>query len=162
MLGATAAAAADGKAEPGRSGLQQAARAGRKARRRGRDACSPTVQGIPLAPFERAQPVQGDPEREAKARELWGRAEAWCRDNPDAWMFIQSRALREALAKRRVSISWLVGEARRIDFADVRGNRTRIVNDINPCLARMIASEHPEARRFIVTKPSVADEVEHV
>lgn len=98
-------------------------------------------------------------DRALKGRMLEYRAHLWIDENPDAWAFVVSRALAEAKAGRRFGIKQLVEEARRKDFADACGGRTRICNSLTPAFARILIAEHPEVRRFIDTKRSVLDEV---
>lgn len=88
------------------------------------------------------------------------RAHLWIDENPDAWAFVVSRALAEAKAGRRFGMKQLVEEARRKDFADACGVRTRICNSLTPAFARILAADHPECRRYMVLKRSVLDEVE--
>lgn len=95
-----------------------------------------------------------------KALDLEYRARLWVDENPDAWAFMASLALREARARRRFGVKWLIEEARRKDFADASGGRTRISNTLAPAFARILVEEHPECRAFVVLKHSVLDEVE--
>lgn len=96
-------------------------------------------------------------ECELRALDLAYRARLWIDENPDAWAFMVSRALHEAKAHRRFGSKQLVEEARRKDFADVRGRRTRISNTLTPAFARILAAEHPECRPFVTMKPSAVD-----
>ena len=101
-----------------------------------------------------------NPERELKALHMMREARLWIDENPDAWAFIVSRALHETFAVRQFGMKQLIEEVRRKDFADIRGARTGISNSHSPAFARILIAEHPECRRFIVTKHSVLDEVE--
>lgn len=96
--------------------------------------------------------------RAIKALDLEYRARLWIGENPDAWAFMSSLALREARARRRFGSKWLVEEARRKDFADAQGGRTRISNTLSPAFARILVGEHPECRAFATLKRSILDE----
>ncbi|WP_288323442.1 hypothetical protein [uncultured Eggerthella sp.] len=85
-------------------------------------------------------------------------ARLWKDGNPDADTYITSRALQEARAGRRFGMKQLMEEARRKDFADTKGARTKINNTLSPALARILIEEHPEIRRFMETRHSVVDE----
>ena len=85
------------------------------------------------------------------------KARLWIDENPDAWMFIVSRALHEVKAHRQFGIKQLVEEARRKDFAGAHGRRGGISNSLTPAFARIIVAEHPECRQFLVLKPSMLD-----
>lgn len=112
------------------------------------------------APFAGPKPSTNtttNEERELRALDLAYRARLWIDESPDAWAFIASRALRETKAHRRFGSKQLVEEARRKDFSDVRGRRTRISNTLTPAFARILAAEHPECRPFVTMKSSAVD-----
>ena len=104
--------------------------------------------------------AEGTPsERTLKATELECRARLWVDENPDAWVFMVTLALHETRSQRRFGVKWLIEEARRKDFADVKGKRMRLSNTLAPAFARILVEEHPECRTFVVLKHSILDEV---
>ncbi len=98
--------------------------------------------------------------RQRRGAELVAEAAAWERDNPDAFRFIESRALIEAGAGRRVSVQALICEARAIDFPDAAGGRTRINNNLAAPLGRLLRDRHPEIAPHLPLRVSMADEAE--
>ncbi|MEG1827733.1 MAG: hypothetical protein RR218_10795 [Gordonibacter sp.] len=82
-------------------------------------------------------------------------ARLWVDENPDRWAFMTSLALREVRACRKFGMKWLIEECRRKDFTGSKMGS----NTIAPALARILIEDHPEARRFMVTKHSMVDEV---
>ena len=55
--------------------------------------------------------------RDAKeVRAVMVEARAWAENNPEAWAYIERRAMEEAGAQRRVSVSRLVEEVRALEW----------------------------------------------
>ena len=85
------------------------------------------------------------------------RAVEWRDENPSAYAYMESLAVGEARARRKVSARWLVEQARKKDFTSVYGNTTRINNNLTPAIARLIALDHPETREWFEFRHAKAD-----
>ena len=92
----------------------------------------------------------------ATAKMVAAAAEDWAKANPDAYRYMCRSAEADVMADRRVSVSALVHDARRIDFVDSSGKTTRIDNSLTSALARMLVrdvpglADHVELRRCAV------------
>lgn len=91
------------------------------------------------------------------ARAVLREARAWTENNPGAWAYIERRALEEAGAKRRVSVSRLVEEVRALEWTPRDGGRFKVNNSFQAAFSRMLADEHPEVRRYIEQRRSRFD-----
>ena len=74
--------------------------------------------------------------------------------------WVWSRILEDVRAQRRVSVSAVLGEARRFDWARADGDPFRVNNSLAPAIARLFLLEHPEARPYIETRRAACDGME--
>lgn len=86
------------------------------------------------------------------------RARAWIEVNAHAWGYMLGLAAHEAEAGRTFGVKWLIERARKKDFADVRGCRTVINNNLASALARILLEQMPEAAPFVELRCSVFEE----
>lgn len=107
-------------------------------------------------------PVQDDStERDrlrAAAYAAERRARSWIEANPGAWGYMLKLAAREVGTERFFGVKWLIEQARKKDFADVRGQRTEINNSLSSALARILVEQMPEAAPFVELRRSVFEE----
>lgn len=81
----------------------------------------------------------------------------WIRRNPDIWERFTTYALNEAAHQRRVSIKWLLEDARKFDRVDSAGDPVKVDNSLAPFFARQLIDEHPEIRPYLETRKSILD-----
>lgn len=93
----------------------------------------------------------------SNASETGWRARQWIRDNPKAWEYAVNLALHEAHAKRRISMSWIIEQVRRKDFARSDNEPFKINNTLNSAFARIMAMDYPETKPFIEFRKAACD-----
>lgn len=96
--------------------------------------------------------------RSAKGAAMLAQAVEWVDANPDAWAFMERRALDEAEAGRCVRFRALLEEVRGIDFTDRWGTPTRTDNTICAALARLMVERHPAILPMVRLRKSMVDE----
>lgn len=94
-------------------------------------------------------------ERRQKALHMDYEARLWINEHHDRWMFMTSLAIQEVRGKRKFGMKWLIEQCRRKDFAGKMASNT-----LAPAFSRILIDEHPECRRYMVTRHSMIDEVQ--
>lgn len=94
-----------------------------------------------------------------RARKLWGEANAWKHEHPDAWGYARRMAVAEASAGRRFGAQFLIESIRKRDFASFGTPYPQVNNDFAPAFARMLLIERPELRRWVELRASALDEL---
>ncbi|MGO5418273.1 hypothetical protein [Collinsella sp. LCP19S3_B11] len=94
-----------------------------------------------------------------EVRALMIEARAWAENNPEAWAYIERRAMEEAGAQRRVSVSRLVEEVRALEWTPRDGGRFKVNNSYQAAFSRMLAETLPEVRPYIEQRRSRFDGV---
>lgn len=79
----------------------------------------------------------------------YSKAMIWRKFNPGAWDYMVFLAQKEAACNKKVSMRWLIEEARREESLHVK-----LDNTCSPALARMLIREHPSLRKAISTRAS--------
>ena len=85
-----------------------------------------------------------------------GEADRWIENNPAAWNYMVSQAVKSANAGRRFGIGALCEHVRWHMFA--KGDENfKLNNNYRAHFARRIIAEHPEVAPYISTRGSVLD-----
>ena len=85
------------------------------------------------------------------------RAVEWRRRNPDAWAFIERRALEFASRGEQFTMQGLAEMVRNKAFIGKDGKDTKTSNSYVAVFARWLVAEHPETARYIKLRRSVFD-----
>lgn len=96
-------------------------------------------------------------EQVARGRRTLHRAEAWRRENADAWLYMVGLAKQLAEREQAISGRGLIEAARRKAFTAKDGTDTKTNNDYAAIVARWIAAEHPETAPYIERRKTVFD-----
>ena len=86
-------------------------------------------------------------------------ARKWLEDNPTAAGYMFSLAMREVNARRHFSFRFVFEQTRAKDFATVDGGAFKLPNEYVPIFARIFASEHPGAERYVTLRKSIYDDL---
>lgn len=101
--------------------------------------------------------TDNDLECTIKALTMEREGKDWIRRNPDIWERFTTYALNEAAHQRRVSIKWLLEDARKFDRVDSAGDPVKVNNSFAPFFARRLIDEHPEIRPYVEIRKSILD-----
>lgn len=91
------------------------------------------------------------------AAEQLREARRWISENADAWSYIVRGARADATDGKRVSIARLVENARKLEFLNTDGERSRYDNTNDSIFARVLISKVPEITPLIECRRSVYD-----
>lgn len=116
------------------------------------------ADGVEVSPEHRAG-KKYTPRQLARARRVASEAEAWTKENPQAWAFFRSRVAAECAAKRHFSIGQIAHEVRRIDFTGKDGSPTKVNNNNLAWWSRMLAEEFDGMAELSERRPSPFDVV---
>lgn len=84
-------------------------------------------------------------------------AREWTGENDGAWMYMLATAGCYVLQGRKFGMQELAEQVRRRDFSDIRGEATRLNNNLVPPLARLLMREMPECAPLMETRTSAYD-----
>lgn len=87
------------------------------------------------------------------------RAIRWTKSNPKAWYYMVELAKQEASLQQKISMRWIIEEARKKSFDASGGEVIGISNSLSPALARLLITEVPEARPYIELRHSSVDDL---
>lgn len=96
--------------------------------------------------------------RAERGRLMYVSCDQWTAENDGAASYVENAVLDAMRHGRKVSVREKLERVRWGDFTDLYGKPTRASNNLSAPLARRIIERHPEARPYIILRPSVCDE----
>ena len=99
-----------------------------------------------------------DLERAERGRQMYADCDQWTYENEHAANIVEEAVLDAVRHGRKVSVRMNLEKVRWGDLSDRYGNPTGASNNLSAPLARRIIERHPEARPYIILRPSVCDD----
>ena len=99
-----------------------------------------------------------DLDRAERGRQMYAYCDQWTAENDGAASYVENAILDAIHFGRMVSVREKLERVRWGDYTDRYGKPTSVSNDLSAPLARRILERHPEARPFIIMRPSACDE----